>query len=320
MAEAVLALKNIYSKNRNLFLFTIKILTAAGLLIFISYTLNPAKIISGFKEAEKTLILFALGLSILNIYLQFLKWKLVCKTLLNERSSKKIFLSLFYGFSLGSFTPARVGEFFGRAIAFTEDQSLLKITSSVLIDKFFSLIIVLIIGSVSFLFYLKQSISVTILFSIIIISLFFIILIKSNYLFLKKIIPLSFRKLKTISSFYSEISFFFQTDNKFRIKMLLLSFLFYSCFVLQFALLVGAFANHFYLVKYLEAGNLVMFAKTLFPPISIGELGIREGVSAFFVKSIGENAVTGFNASIFLFLMNILLPGITGLFLLIKRK
>jgi hypothetical protein len=63
-----------------------------------------------------------------------------------------------------------------------------------------------------------------------------------------------------------------------------------------------------------------MFVKSVIPPISLGELGIREGVSVYFVKQLEENAAVGFNASISLFLINILLPALIGLILLLKRK
>ena len=81
-----------------------------------------------------------------------------------------------------------------------------------------------------------------------------------------------------------------------------------------------AFTNHFSIINYIWAGILVMFAKTIIPAISFGDLGIREGASVYFIKQVGEAAAAGFNASIFLFLINILFPALTGLILLIKRK
>ena len=96
--------------------------------------------------------------------------------------------------------------------------------------------------------------------------------------------------------------------------------MFYVCFIAQFALLVSAFSLHANFINYLWAGGLVMFVKSVIPPISLGELGIREGVSVYFVKQLGENAAVGFNASISLFLINILLPALIGLILLLKRK
>ena len=63
-----------------------------------------------------------------------------------------------------------------------------------------------------------------------------------------------------------------------------------------------------------------MFAKTIIPPVSFGELGIREGASVYFLKQVGVSAAAGFNAAIFLFIINVLLPALTGLIFLLKRK
>jgi uncharacterized membrane protein YbhN (UPF0104 family) len=102
--------------------------------------------------------------------------------------------------------------------------------------------------------------------------------------------------------------------------MVFISIAFYTCFILQFALLAAAFSGHFNFIHYIWAGNLVMFAKTIIPPVSLGELGIREGASVFFLHIFGEPNSAGFNASIFLFLINMLIPSVIGLFLLLKRN
>jgi len=96
--------------------------------------------------------------------------------------------------------------------------------------------------------------------------------------------------------------------------------LFYSCFLLQYALLVSAFSHNTEIINYLWAGNLIMFVKTVIPPISLGELGIREGASVFFLTKFSELPSVAFNASIFLFIINILLPALVGLILLLKKN
>ena len=102
--------------------------------------------------------------------------------------------------------------------------------------------------------------------------------------------------------------------------MFLVSLLFYFCFLIQYALLVSAFSNHTNFADYIWAGNLMMFAKTIIPPVSLGELGIREGASVFFITQFGESASAGFNASIFLFIINLLIPSLIGLILLLKKN
>lgn len=63
-----------------------------------------------------------------------------------------------------------------------------------------------------------------------------------------------------------------------------------------------------------------MFTKTIIPPISFGELGIREGASVFFITQLGEVASVGFNASIFLFSINLVLPAIIGVGMFLRKN
>jgi len=81
-----------------------------------------------------------------------------------------------------------------------------------------------------------------------------------------------------------------------------------------------AFSNQYEFINYLWAGNLIMFAKTIIPPISFGELGIREGASVFFITQMGGAASVGFNASIFLFIINLLLPSLIGVAMFLRKN
>lgn len=311
MAEAVIALKNIYSRNRNTFLLIIKVLVTTGLLTYLIKAVNIRDITSGIMQADIMLLLTAFGLSFLNILLQYLKWKLVCNTLLHENNNSRIVNSLFYGFSSGSFTPARLGEYFGRALAFS-DKPLFLVSSAVLIDKLFSLFIVISIGFVSFMVYLDFSFTFSVG-----ITLLIVVLIYAGFHVIKKILTLN--NYRWIRKANTRLTLLKSVDTSFSIKLTLLSLLFYSCFILQFALLIGAFSKHYNYLYYIWAGNLVMFTKTVLPAVSFGELGIREGASVFFIKHFGESAAAGFNASIFLFLINILIPAVTGLIFLYKK-
>ena len=73
-------------------------------------------------------------------------------------------------------------------------------------------------------------------------------------------------------------------------------------------------------LSYIWAGSLVLFAKTIIPPVAIADLGVREGASVFFLVKMGESSSVGFNASIFLFIINVLFPAIVGMFLLLKKN
>jgi uncharacterized protein (TIRG00374 family) len=311
-------------KNKSAIVLLIKILIAAGILIYLVSAADYRSIISGIEQADMLLVSIAFGLSILNIYLQYYKWRITCNTVLGEFKKSKILTSLFYGLSAGIITPLRVGEYFGRAIAF-KDKSVLQVTGATLVDKFFPLLFVAFLGSIASIlfihFFYEPSVYVTVsLFVIVFVLFYFFTLLIMNEKFWDSIIFSRLRKSKRFNKLLEKIKVFKRLDRKYLAKMMLISFLFYCCFIFQYAILVMAFSHHNDFLHYLWAGNLLIYVKTIIPPVSFGELGIRESASVYFLSYMNESASVAFNASIFLFVINLLIPALVGLVLLLKRN
>lgn len=301
-----------------------KILIAAGLVYYISSSVKFDQIIFAIKGANLSIILIVVGLGVLNVFLQYLKWKLTCTEVLGVKDSSKVFRSLFFGFSAGIITPLRIGEYFGRGIEF-RDKSLVQVTVATLVDKFFPLLIVASFGSVLSLLFLYFYYSVSIylilaLFILLFTFFYFLVLLIINPGFWNNVLFSRINSSAKLKRFFDKLSVFKRLDRIYFVKMLVISFLFYSCFLIQYALLVTAFSNHFDLINYLWAANLIMFAKTIIPPISFGELGIREGASVYFITQMGQSASVGFNASIFLFIINLLIPALIGVGMFLRKN
>lgn len=321
----MLSERNIFlSRYKSKILLSAKIFIALGLLIYIISVINLQEIITAIQQANIYLIAAAFLLSFINIYLQYYKWRITANLVLQENSNSKIWLSLFYGFSAGVFTPARIGEYFGRAIVF-KNQSLVRVTLATLLDKVYLLLIVAFLGSISSIifihFYYQVANYLTIgLFILLFTLLYFFILIIFNDKFWDNFLFTKLKNSVKLHWLFEKIKIFRKLDRKYSTKMFLVSLLFYFCFLIQYALLVSAFSNHTNFADYIWAGNLMMFAKTIVPPVSLGELGIREGASVFFITQFGESASAGFNASIFLFIINLLIPSLIGLIFLLKKN
>lgn len=311
-------------KHKSFLILTGKILIASGILVYLISVMDYQNIISGIEKADMLLVSIALILSILNIYLQYYKWQITCNTILGESKKSKILTSLFYGLAAGIITPLRVGEYFGRAIVF-KDKSLLQVTGATLVDKFFPLLCVAFLGSAASIlfiyFYFGTSVYITVsLFLVVFILFYFFTLLIMNEKFWESIIFSKLRKSNRFNKLLEKLKVFKRLDRKYLAKMLLISFLFYCCFIFQYAILVTAFSHNNDFYHYLWSGNLIIFVKTIIPPISFGELGIREGASVYFLSYMNETASVAFNASIFLFVINLLIPSLVGLVLLLKRN
>lgn len=310
--------------NKTTLVIAAKLIIAAGLLIFLINFIDYDQIISAINEANLLMIGLVLILGVVNICLQYIKWRITCNEVLEVNDNSKIFRSLFFGFSAGIITPLRIGEYFGRGIEF-RDKSLVQVTVATLVDKFFPLLMVASIGSVSSLLfiYYYHNVSIYLVLSL------FVLIFSFFYLLLMLLVSnrfwnsLLFSRLNTSSrvrSFLDKLKIFENLDKRYFYKMIVISFLFYSCFLIQYALLAMAFSNHFNFINYLWAANLIMFSKTIIPPVSIGELGIREGVSIYFLTQMGESASVGFNASIFLFIINLLIPALIGVGMFLRKN
>jgi uncharacterized membrane protein YbhN (UPF0104 family) len=312
------------NRYKGLLFTALKIVIALGLIIYLVFDVNFAEILFALQNANVTLITITALLAVFNIYLQYLKWKITCGYLLNENNNKKILLSLFYGFSGGVFTPARIGEYFGRAAAL-KDHSLIKITVATFVDKAFGLITVAGFGSLASIlfihYYYNGSVYLTSSLFILLFVLFYLAYTFSlDPAFWNSMLFNPLRKSSHLKKLFNNLQILKELDRLYSTRMTVISIAFYVCFIIQYALLSSAFSGHYNFIHYIWAGNLVMFAKTIIPPISLGDLGVREGASVFFLQKFGEAKSAGFNSSIFLFLINVLLPSVIGMFLLLKKN
>ncbi len=315
--------KKIFIKKKQAGYFIIKIIIAAGLIFFIVNQIKPGEIFAAASSADYYLITLSFVLSFLNLYFQYLKWETVCRNYLNIKAKKKIFVSLFHGFAAGIFTPARIGEYFSRGFALKE-KSILQIAAATFIDKFFPLILVSFFGGVSFIVYLNYNSLLPLYISIPLFFLLTAIVLLLLYLLIRgkilNLIPAGIIQNKKFEKMILSLEELKRLNYNFVSRMIFISGLFYFCYLIQFAILIAAFSHGFHFIEYLWNGSLIMFAKSIIPQISIGELGIREGISIYFYNKVGIAASAAFNASFFLFLINLLFPSLIGMVLLYKKS
>jgi len=301
--------------------FYAKILIAIALLYFLINYIHYDEIIAAINQSDKELLLFVFFLSFLNIYLQFLKWRVVCNSLLNIKDDKKIWLSLFYGFSGGIATPIRVGEYVGRTLPF-ENVSMMKITVATFLEKFASLFLVLIFGGIAGIIFIDKYYDMVYSLPLIILVVGLVLIIFAllqGYNVINDFVKRLSLRFAFFNKLFEEISYIKKLGISAFGNLLLYSFLFYLIYIFQYALLVKAFNQGGNLLYYFWAGTIVMFAKSFLSFISFADLGIRESASVFILSKMGFSKAIGFNAAIFLFLFNLLIPSIIGFILLFKR-
>lgn len=315
---------NIFTKHNKLIITLSKIVITIGVLGYMIYTISAHQIIDSFLHINYFYFSIALLLLIANIYFQFLRWKNILFSKTNELDNLSVFKSLMIGISAGFFTPFRIGEYFARKLPLNKFKlkSVLLLT---FIDKLFLLIIVSLIGSLSLVFllyfYFEVNYLITISLSLILLVLFYLIFqllfsnslfnyINENYINLEK-------KFKYLRFVIEEISNFNIILN---LKLIFYSLINYFIIILQFGFLVLAFSPDSNFILNIYSGILILFTKSFFPAITLGELGIRESTSVYFLGLFNVSEVTAFNSSIMLFIINLLIPALFGLILLYNSQ
>lgn len=211
-----------------------------------------------------------------------------------------------------------LGEYLGRAVPF-KNKKILNVSFAVFIDKMIPLIILIIFGSCSMIFFLYyyQSFELQqLLPPVFVVGFVIFILYKTHLLkrFWNAIKALDFvsKRLK----FKREVE---QLNWPLLKKHSAISFAQMIVLMLQFSLLIAAFNEGFHF-EYIIMSILVMFSKSFVPPISIADLGFREGFAVYYFGMIGIEKAAAFNAAIGLFVLNVVLPAVIGLILIIRDK
>ncbi len=87
---------------------------------------------------------------------------------------------------------------------------------------------------------------------------------------------------------------------------------------LQFYFLVNAFHPVGFVNGWAAVASILL-AKS-FVPISFGDLGVRESASVLLLGRLSVPQAAAFDASLLLFLINIMIPAIAGLYPILKNR
>jgi len=302
----------------------IKISVGVGLLTYLIHKISFRTIIESLNSVNLFYLSLAFLLAVLNIYLQFYRWKILVKNEISFQDDKSILKSLLIGFSAGTFTPARAGEYFLRKLTL-KDLSLSSVITLTFIDKMMLLINVVFWGAlVSFgmmIFYYNVdayvTVSLFIIFATFFAALFMIMYSRRFYNDLRELKSRFNFKLSFLKKLLEPLS---DLNNQLISKLILIAFMNYIIIVLQFSLIVFSFNSNANFELLIIASIMVYFTKTLIPSVTLGEIGIREGAAIYFFGLFGCSEVAAFNSSMLLFIFNLLLPSVIGLYLLLRLK
>ncbi len=317
--------ENIPSKNnkmKKIVFFLLKLSLTGCIMFYIISRIQISSLKTEFTEISWTPLIIGMFLTIPNIYIQHLKWSYLLRIIKPDVSGREIFQSLMCGFAVGLITPGRLGEL-GRGLFIRSDNRSPMIGMAI-IDKLLSLISLALISVFGLLFLYETTVSGYDIaeYLILVTAAGFIVLLAAMFFFpdlLRKTIRLFKKTIYRLPLYKKVFALISASDNIRKRNVftgLLYGLMFQSIIYIQFFWFLSSFTDAEFVPVFILA-NLAMFLKSLLP-VAVMDLGVREGSVIFFLNKIQVNPAAAFNASLLLFLSNVLLPGMVGLFYIIR--
>ena len=279
------------------------------------------------------LMALVIFLMFINWAIEAVKWRYLMAKI--ERIGFwKSFQAVLTGVTVSSFTPNRIGEYFGRVFILNTGSRVEGILVTIL-GSMSQLLITILTGSLALLAFIPLflthywSYNGYLYYAIVAVVVGFNVLILGFYLnvsFLSTLKEKILRNgLKKIRKYFRIFAFY---HNRELITVLLYSFLRYMIFSTQFYLLLRIFAVPIPYLDALMLISLVYFVMAVIPTIALTELGIRGSVALYFFGiyfSGLTDATEGINfgilaASTLLWAINLGFPALVGSVFVFRLK
>jgi uncharacterized membrane protein YbhN (UPF0104 family) len=285
----------------------IRVIVSIIVLYFVVSLVKWQNVLAAFQSADGRYILLGGLFLFANLGIRTFKWRIMLSTVKNDTKLWEAFGSVMLGISLGSFTPGEIGEFAGRALH-VADAKKSHLVGLALLDKAQIFVVTSASGAVSLAFLMLDN-------SFIIASISFCIVFLSLIFFMRMDILAAMGHRLNASFFQKSwvtkvLDGFILLKSRQLLTTLLCTLLFHGILVLQMFFFIHAFGG-ITLSHAFIGTSAMMFVKSCLP-ISLGDLGIREAGSIFFFSSFGISQAAALNASVLLFVVNVLFPSVCG--------
>ena len=252
-------------------------------------------------------LLFVLLLVPVNWFFEWRKWLLTLSVVdVYAKPATKIH-AFFAGIVTGMLTPNMLGNFIGRIYYFDRNHRIALVVLT-LVTNYAQFIASIFLGIIALLILHKSpwDLDVAQLNWVFIALAIFFLLIYFNFEWVFKYIKRKTRMYLLIRNL--------QRRRAFRWKILGLSMLRHAVFTLQFSLMLSAFGEDFSFQNMLWIWQFYLWL-TLAPSLFLGKLAIRESVAIWVLTAAGMGELTIVISSFLIWVFNLLLPTVIGLFI-----
>lgn len=295
-------------------LIGLKGLLAVAALGYLIYTIDGAALWLALKQVDPMWIAVSLGLVPLVVGLDAAVWKGLLAPVIPDVSMPSVLRAVLSGSAWGLITPARVGEFAGRAFSFPESDGW-AISATVFAQRVLDTAICSVLGLGALGIALHAGwLPMNTLWTTVTI----VVAVVSGVLTVAVCCPGRTARLIQWAAPHAErlhrrLAFLDQIDGASGRRILHFALLRQAVFCALFASLVAAFGFTADPGDILVGIVLVFLAKFLLPSITLLDLGVREGAAVFFLGAVGVSQAAAFNAALLMFVLTGVLPALVGL-------
>lgn len=310
----------------------LKIAVTLLALAYVAWKLNADKdtlwtAFAGLGMAELGLVLIAAFLVLANQGIEAYKWCLMMRRIYPELTYKTAVSAVLAGNTAAIVTPARVGEYAGRILYLPEGKRL-EALGLTLMERIGQLMVTVWAGLFSAFFLLRLSPSLIPGLHLTPINYDFLLVLLATTISLTTCLYLFPQFLAHV---LSRLTFRLEILEKLAgglglvhsslvVRLLSLSLLRTTIFSAQYFLLLTAFGFVGQALLKLSLLTFVLFIKSIIPSIAFAELGVRETVAVALMSEFGVPVGTVLLATLCLYLINVALPAVAGLWFVGKMK
>lgn len=262
-------------------------------------------------QAKAGLLVVILVLMILNWSVEAIKWKMMIAKIEHVPLLKSL-EAVFSGLTVSFFTPNRIGEYAGRVFHLKSGDRILA-TLITVIENLSQLLVTIVAGSVSLIFYLHYFVKMDGYFLGVATALIILFVISVLLVFLNVSVLRSLPgKVRWMKSWGHYLEVFGYYSNKELLRVIGLAFLRYIIFTTQFYLLLELFDVHVSFLVSLMMISMIFYVMSFVPTIILTEIGVRGAVATYFFGLVTDDLPSVLNATMSLWLMNLVIPALAG--------
>jgi uncharacterized membrane protein YbhN (UPF0104 family) len=292
----------------------LKGLLAVALLAALVVGVEWTTVATLFAQASWVWAAAALALLPANVGLDAWVWGVLLRPIHGRVSFRSLLAAVLSGFAVGFFTPGRIGEYAGRTFHL-QDGDGWTISASIAVQRAADMAAAVGVGVVGIGTAVSTGVvpASTTWIGLLGVGIVVSLSLTGLVLFPAAVDALGRRLAPSVDGLHRRTAFLTRLTRRDRALVGAGTLLRYGVFALQLALLARAFVPDADVAALAGAVTTTYFGAFLLPPVTLMDLGIREGAAVFFFGAWGIGGGVGLNASLLVFVLNIVLPSALGL-------